>query len=231
MNSSSDERELLSQLALCIERGKVNSSSKFPSDLIGQPGVEEITSTLLQLNTPPNKILDDALLTGMNRVGEKFRDGKIFIPDVLISAKAMNAAMEILKPYFVKGDLKFKGKVILATVKGDLHNIGKNLVRMVLEGGGWEVIDLGIDVSSEKILNAIKSENKISAVGLSALLTTTMLNMKEIVSDIKEKFPEMFVAVGGAPLSKKFADEIKADLYSPDPQGFLDYLNSHFVFN
>lgn len=230
MNSSFDETELLSQLALCIERGKVNSSSKFPADLIGQPGVEEITSQLLQNNIPPKKILEDALLVGMNRVGEKFRDGKIFIPDVLISAKAMNSAMEILRPYIVKGDFWLKGKVILATVKGDLHNIGKNLVKMVLEGNGWEVIDLGIDVGSEKILNAINA-NEIKAVGLSALLTTTMLNMKDIVSDIKKMFPDIPVAVGGAPLNEKFADEINADLYSPDPQGFLDYLNSHFALN
>lgn len=230
MNSSFDETKLLSKLAFCIERGKVNSSSKFPADLIGQPGVEEITSELLQKNIPPKTILDEALLKGMNRVGEKFRDGKIFIPDVLISAKAMNAAMDILKPYIVKGDLKLKGKVILATVKGDLHNIGKNLVKMVLEGGGWEVIDLGIDVSSEKIIDALQ-KNEVKAVGLSALLTTTMLNMKEIVSELKKSFPHLLVAVGGAPLNKKFADEIKADLYSPDAQGFLDYLNSNFALN
>lgn len=230
MNSSFDETELLSKLAFCIERGKVNFSSKFPADLMDQPGVEEITSELLQKNIPPKTILDEALLKGMNKVGEKFRDGKIFIPDVLISAKAMNAAMDILKPFIVKGDLKLKGKVILATVRGDLHNIGKNLVKMVLEGGGWEVIDLGIDVSSEKILDALQ-KNEVKAVGLSALLTTTMLNMKEIVSDLKKSFPDLPVAVGGAPLNKKFADEIKADLYSPDPQGFLDYLNSNFALN
>lgn len=230
MNSSFDETKLLSQLALCIERGKVNSYSNFPAELIGQAGVEEITIQLLQNNIPPKKILNDALLIGMNRVGEKFRVGKIFIPDVLISAKAMNAAMEILRPYIVKGDLKLKGKVILATVKGDLHNIGKNLVKMVLEGNGWEVIDLGIDVGSEKILNSL-NQNEIKAIGLSALLTTTMLNMKNIVSDIKKIFPDIPIAVGGAPLNKKFADEINADLYSPDPQGFLDYLNSHFALN
>ncbi len=230
MNFSFDENYLLSQLALCIERGKLNSSSKFPADMISQPGVEELLPELLSRNISPKIILDNGLLIGMNRVGEKFRDGKIFIPDVLISAKAMNAAMEILRPYIVKGDLKLKGKVILATVKGDLHNIGKNLVRMVLEGGGWEVIDLGIDVSSDKILDALKT-NDIKAVGLSALLTTTMLNMKDIVRDIKNNFPEIPVAVGGAPLNQRFADEINADLYSPDPQGMLDYLNNNFSLN
>ncbi|AFH49527.1 Putative cobalamin binding protein [Ignavibacterium album JCM 16511] len=230
MNYSFDENFYLTQLANCIERGKVNSSSKIPADMIGQPGVEEYLSELLAQNIPPKTILDNALLIGMNRVGEKFRDGKIFIPDVLIAAKAMNAAMEILRPYIVKGDLKLKGKIILATVKGDLHNIGKNLVRMVLEGGGWEVIDLGIDVSSEKIIDTL-NKNDVKAVGLSALLTTTMLNMKEIVWDIKNNFPLIPVAVGGAPLNQKFADEIKADLYSPDPQGMLDYLNKNFCLN
>lgn len=230
MNSSCDIDLYLRQIASCIERGKVNSSSKFPSDMINQPGVEEYVSDLLSLNISPKTILDNALLVGMNRVGEKFRDGKIFIPDVLISAKAMNAAMEILRPYIVKGDLKLRGKVILATVKGDLHNIGKNLVRMVLEGGGWEVIDLGIDVSSEKIIFALK-QSDVKAVGLSALLTTTMLNMKEIVRDIKNNFPHIPVAVGGAPLNQKFADEINADLYSPDPQGMLDYINKNFYSN
>lgn len=230
MNSSIEEKDYLSQLALCIERGKINSSSKFPADLLGKPGVEEIISELLLQNVSPKTILDEALLVGMNRVGEKFRDGKIFIPDVLIAAKAMNAAMEKLRPYIVKGDLKLKGKVILATVKGDLHNIGKNLVRMVLEGGGWEVIDLGIDVRSEKIIDALKN-NDVKAVGLSALLTTTMINMKDIVSDIKINFPHIPVAVGGAPLNQKFADEINADLYSPDPQGMLDYLNKNFSLN
>lgn len=230
MNHPFDENLYLTQLAVCIERGKVNSSSKFPSDMIGQPGVEELLKELLSYNITPKKILENGLLVGMQRVGEKFRDGKIFIPDVLISAKAMNSAMEILRPYIVKGDLKLKGKVILATVKGDLHNIGKNLVRMVLEGGGWEVIDLGIDVNSEKIIEALK-QNEVKAVGLSALLTTTMLNMKEIVRDIKNVFPEMPVAVGGAPLNQKFADEINADLYSPDPQGMLDFLNKNFNLN
>ncbi len=230
MNITFDEKHQLTQVAYCIERGKVNSSAKFPTDLIGRPGVEELLSELLSHNISPKRILDEALLPGMNRVGEKFRNGKIFIPDVLISAKAMNAAMDILKPYIVKGDLQLKGKVILATVRGDLHNIGKNLVRMVLEGGGWEVLDLGIDVSSDKIISALQS-NDIKAVGLSALLTTTMLNMKDIVRDIKNTFPEICVAVGGAPLNQKFADEINADLYSPDPQGMLDYLNNKFCLN
>lgn len=230
MDSFFDENIYLSKIADCIERGKINSSSKFPPDMLGKPGVEELITNLLQQNISPKLILENALLLGMNRVGEKFRDGKIFIPDALIAAKAMNAAMEKLRPYIVKGDLKLKGKVILATVKGDLHNIGKNLVRMVLEGGGWEVIDLGIDVSSDKILDTLKN-NDIKAVGLSALLTTTMLNMRDIVRDIKSYFPNIPIAVGGAPLNQKFADEIHADLYSPDPQGMLDYLNNNFNLN
>lgn len=230
MNSKTDFDILLNQLAYCIERGKINKFAKFPPDLLDKRGVEEIVRELLCSDMAPDKILNEGLLVGMNRVGEKFRDGKIFIPDVLLSAKAMNAAMELLKPYIVKGEVKLKGKVLIATVKGDLHSIGKNLVKMVLEGGGWEVIDLGIDVSSDKIIAAL-SNDEFKAVGLSALLTTTMLNMKEIVSDIKNLFPSVKIAVGGAPLNQKFADEIRADLYSPDPQGFLDYLNKNFMLN
>lgn len=230
MDSELNVQNILSEIAYCIERGKINQYSKFPPDMVTMNGVEELVSKLLEKNIAPDIILNQGLLVGMTRVGEKFRDGKIFIPEVLISAKAMNSAMEILRPYIVKGDLKLKGKVLLATVKGDLHSIGKNLVKMVLEGGGWEVIDLGIDVNSEKILDYLK-EHDIGAVGLSALLTTTMLNMKEIVADIKNNFPEVKVAVGGAPLNQKFADEIMADLYSPDPQGFLEYLNNYFSKN
>ena len=218
--------DLLDQIALCIEKGKINSQSKIPSDLIGEDGVEELIYKLLQLNTPPNKIIEDGLLKGMTAVGNKFRDGKIFIPNVLFSAKAMNHALEILKKEFPAYQLNTKGKVILATVKGDLHNIGKNLVKMILEGNGWQVIDLGVDVDSDKIIQTLK-ETEAKAVGLSALLTTTMLNMKSIIEDLRNAGITLPVAIGGAPVNQKFAEEINADLYSPDPSGFLDYLNKN----
>ncbi len=218
--------DLLDQLAICVEKGKINSQSKIPADMTGKDGVEELLDKLLQINIPPKTIIESGLLKGMAAVGEKFRDGKIFIPNVLFSAKAMNHAMEILKKEFLFDQLQFKGKVILATVKGDLHNIGKNLVRLILEGNGWQVIDLGVDVDSEKIIQKVK-ETDAKAIGLSALLTTTMINMKSIIEDLRNTGITLPVAIGGAPVSQKFAEEINADFYSPDPAGFLDYLNKN----
>lgn len=217
---------LLQQIGTCIEKGKVNSASNYPAELKGQPGVVELTDEALASGVKPNVILNDGLLAGMKVVGEKFRDGKIFLPEVLIAAKAMNAAMEILKPYFISGEIKLKGKVILGTVEGDLHDIGKNIVKMVLEGGGWQVIDLGINVSSQKFIESI-NEHKVKVVGLSALLSTTMQNMAGIVKNIKSQFPEVVIVLGGAPLTSSFAQSINADHYFPDPQGLLEYLNSN----
>lgn len=135
----------------------------------------------------------------------------------------MSAAMIHLKPFFQTGETKRKGKFILGTVSGDLHDIGKNLVAMMIEGGGWEVMDLGVDVGSDKFLKAI-DENPGAVIGLSALLTTTMQNMKNIVTDIKAKYPESKVLVGGAPVTMEYCIKIGADFYSPDPQGAVNYL-------
>lgn len=219
--------ELLNQLSICIERGKINSQSAHPVDMTGLDGTIELTQKALDNNISPKDILENGLLIGMQRVGEKFRDGKIFIPEVLISAKAMNASMELLKPYFISGEVKLKGKVILGTVFGDLHDIGKNILKMVLEGGGWQVIDLGINVNSEKFIKSIR-ENNVKVVGLSALLTTTMQNMGSITEKIKNEFNDVKVIIGGAPVSAEFANSINADAYFPDPQGMLDYINNNF---
>ncbi|MDT3696682.1 MAG: cobalamin-dependent protein [Ignavibacterium sp.] len=219
---------IISQLSYCIEKGKVNISSNHPSDLIGKPGVTELTREALNLKIPPEVILNDGLLSGMKAVGEKFRDGIIFLPEVLISAKAMNSAMEILRPYFISGEIRLKGKLILGTVEGDLHDIGKNIVKMVLEGAGWEVIDLGINVSADKFIDAI-NQHKVKVVGMSALLSTTMLNMSNIVQKIKAEFSDMIIVLGGAPLTKGFAESVKANHYFPDPQSFLDYLDNNLI--
>jgi len=133
--------------------------------------------------------------------------------------------MKHLKPYFMSGEVKHKGKIVMGTVTGDLHDIGKKIVAMFFEGGGWEVIDLGVDVSAERFVQAIE-EHKPLAVGLSALLTTTMVSMESITKEIKAKIPEVKVIIGGAPVTQDFADRIGADAYSPDPQGALDYLNA-----
>ncbi len=216
--------EILRQLSLCIEKGRVNKDSNYPADMKGMPGAVELTQQALSEGTLAQDILNIGFLPGMKIVGDKFKDGKIFLPEVLISARAMSSAMELLKPYFQSGEINYKGKVIMGTVAGDLHDIGKNIVKMVLEGGGWQVVDLGINVNAEKIIDAINT-NSAKVVGLSALLTTTMQNMKEIVRKIKSETKDVLVVIGGAPVTKAFADSINADGYFHDPQGMLDYLN------
>ena len=191
----------------------------------GQDGADELTKLALEQGIKPSEILDDALIQAMEKVGQKFSEKKIFVPQMLISAKAMNAAMEHLKPFFQSGAVKRKGKFIIGTVAGDLHDIGKNLVAMIVEGAGWEVIDLGVDVSAQKFLQSIKDNNE-AVVGLSALLTTTMHSMKTIVQEIKKESPETRLIIGGAPVNEQFKAEIGADNYSPDPQGAVSYLNS-----
>jgi methylmalonyl-CoA mutase cobalamin-binding domain/chain len=220
--------EILKQLSLCIEKGKVNKDSNYPPELKGQFGAVELTQQALDSGISAQDVLNIGFLTGMKIVGDKFKLGKIFLPEVLISAKAMSSAMELLKPYFQSGEICYKGKVILGTVKGDLHDIGKNIVKMVLEGGGWQVVDLGTNVPAEKFVEAIKN-NSANVVGLSALLTTTMQNMDEIVRKIKTETKDVFVVVGGAPVTKAFANSVHADEFFLDPQGFLDYLNKYIM--
>ena len=217
--------EILSKLSECVEFGKVNKNAPFPPVMKGMDGADELTKQALDMGVSPDDILNQALIVAMERVGEKFNQKKIFVPQMLIAAKAMNAAMEHLKPFFKSGEVKRKGKFIIGTVAGDLHDIGKNLVAMIVEGAGWEVIDLGVDVSAVKFLHSI-SENRDAIVGLSALLTTTMQNMQNIVAEIKKEYPDVKLLIGGAPITEKFKDEIGADGYSSNPQGAVNYLNS-----
>lgn len=217
--------ELLEQIAICIERGKVNATSPYPPDMKGQDGAGELVKHALDSGVAPDDILSKGLIVGMGRVGQKFSENKVFVPDLLMAAKAMSAGMVHLKPFFESGQAHHKGTFIIGTVQGDLHDIGKNLVSMVIEGGGWKVIDLGVDVSAEKFVAAVK-EHPDAVVGLSALLTTTMINMEKTVKLVKEASPATKVLVGGAPLTAEFAKKIGADLYSPDPQGALNYLSA-----
>jgi 5-methyltetrahydrofolate--homocysteine methyltransferase len=216
-------QELLDQLAIAIERGKVDVNSVYPPDMEGQEGASELTIKLLDMNVPVADILEKSLMVGMQKVGDKFGSGQAFIPDLLIAAKAMNASMAYLEKYFNSGELKHKGTFIIGTVTGDLHDIGKNLVRMVLEGNGWKVVDLGTDAGSDQFLKAL-DENPVSLVGLSALLTTTMVKMESIVSDIKSKYPQTKIYIGGAPVTNEFSTKIKADGYFADPQGLTEHL-------
>lgn len=216
--------EQLEQLAVCIERGKVNQASPYPPDMRGQDGADELTKKALESGVRASEILEKALIVGMGRVGEKYSAGKVFVPDLLMAAKAMKASMTHLRPFFESGEAKHRGTFVVGTVQGDLHDIGKNLVSMVMEGGGWKVIDLGVDVPPEKFVDAVK-QNPGAVVGLSALLTTTMVNMEKIVKAVREAVPGTTVLVGGAPLTDEFAKKIGADAYSPDPQGALAYLD------
>ncbi|MGD9929250.1 MAG: B12-binding domain-containing protein [Mangrovibacterium sp.] len=217
--------ELLTKLAECVEFGKINKAAPFPPQMKGLDGADEITRQALDSGVPAQDILGEGLMPGMERIGIKFRENKVFVPQVLMSAKAMSTAMVHLKPYFASGEAKQKGTFIIGTVQGDLHDIGKNLVAMMVEGNGYKVVDLGTDCPAEKYLAAIR-ENPGAVIGLSALLTTTMTSMEKITREIKNAFPETLVAVGGAPVNNDFCLKIGADVYAPDPQGVVEFLNT-----
>jgi methanogenic corrinoid protein MtbC1 len=216
--------EILEKLLEAVEFGKVDKKSPFPPQMKGQDGSLELTNSALEKGVKPKQILENALIPAMERVGKKFSECKIYVPQMLMSAKAMGASMLQLKPFFASGEIKTKGTFIIGTVKGDLHDIGKNLVAMMVEGGGWSIVDLGVDVSSDRFLEAMKN-NPGAIIGLSALLTTTMVNMGEIVTSIKGKLPDTKVIIGGAPVSDEFCKKIGADFYAPDPQTAVEYLN------
>ena len=215
--------EMVIRIGQCVERGKINKISPFPNDMKGMDGADELTRQALEVGVGPDAILQ-ACNDGMQRIGERFSRNEVFVPELLMAAKAMQAVMAHLAPYFKTGSIKAKGKFVLGTVAGDLHDIGKNLVKMVIEGNGWEVVDLGVDVKPAKFLEAVKNAPGC-VVGLSALLTTTMVNMSKTVQEIKAQFPATKVIVGGAPLTMDAAIKMGADGYSHDPQGAVAFLD------
>ncbi len=146
--------DILEKIALCVEFGKINKVSPYPPNMKDQDGADELAKRALEEGVRPDEILESALVPAMARVGEKFTKKEIYVPQMLMAAKAMNSAMAHLKPFFQSGETKRKGKFIVGTVSGDLHDIGKNLVAMMIEGGGWEVIDLGVDVCTEKFISS-----------------------------------------------------------------------------
>lgn len=187
------------------------------------PEVKQLVQRAIDAGEDVEKVLNEGLVAGMSVVGAKFKANEFYIPEVLIAARAMKAGMGILRPILAEKNIKGIGTVVLGTVRGDLHDIGKNLVAMMLEGAGFEIIDLGVDVSPEKFIETAK-EKKADLVGLSALLTTTMPSMKDIVkavgdSGLKDKVK---VIIGGAPLTQSYADEIGADGYAPDAASAVD---------
>jgi len=187
------------------------------------PEVKELVQRAIDEGEDVEKVLNEGLVAGMSVVGAKFKANEFYVPEVLIAARAMKAGMGILRPILAEKNIKGIGTVVVGTVRGDLHDIGKNLVAMMLEGAGFEVIDLGVDVSSEKFIETAK-EKKADVVGLSALLTTTMTSMKDVIkavgdSGLKDKVKVM---IGGAPLTQSYADEIGADGYAPDAASAVD---------
>ena len=216
-------KEILEKLLEAVQLGKVDKKSPYPPQLKDQDGAYELAKNALEQGCKPDEILENALIPAMAIVGNKFSRHEIYVPQMLMSAEAMHGAMVHIKPYFQSGETKRKGKFIVGTVSGDLHDIGKNLVAMMIEGGGWEVIDLGVDVGAEKFLKAL-DEHPDAVIGLSALLTTTMENMKKTVSAIKEKHSDSKILIGGAPVTMEYCEKIGADFYSPDPQGAVNYL-------
>lgn len=181
------------------------------------PKVKAAVTKALEEGIPASEILENGLLAGMDIIGQKFKNNEVFVPEVLVAARAMNRGVEILRPYLVEDGVETKGTVILGTVKGDMHDIGKNLVRMMMEGKGLEVIDIGVDVPTESFLDAAREHNA-KLICCSALLTTTMGEMKNVVDAVKasEMNGKVKIMIGGAPITQTFCEQIGADCYTPD---------------
>jgi len=183
--------------------------------------VKDLVQQALDEGMPVKDILNDGLLEGMSIIGDKFKKNEVYVPEVLIAARAMHWGMEILQPKLEDAGIEPVGKVVLGTVKGDLHDIGKNLVGMMLRGAGFEVVDVGIDVTAEKFVEAAR-ESSAKLIACSALLTTTMPQMKSVVEAVKAAGIDSKVMIGGAPVTQDYADEIGADGYAPDAASAAD---------
>jgi len=183
--------------------------------------VVKLTEAAIADGMPAEEILSNGLVAGMDVVGKRFKANEIYVPEVLIAARAMHGGMEVLRPELEKSGVKPFGTVVLGTVKGDLHDIGKNLVGMMLTGGGLNVVDVGIDTSPEKFVEACKSENA-DVCAMSALLTTTMPRMADVVKALKDDGVNVKTIIGGAPVTQNYADEIGADGYAPDAASAVD---------
>jgi len=202
--------ELLKEIAVVLEEGSMDK-------------LKQLTQQALDEGLDPATILNEGLIAGMSAVGVKFKASQIYIPEVLLSARAMHGAMEVLKPALSQQGITFKGKVLLGTVKGDLHDIGKNLVRIMLEGAGFQVIDVGIDVPTEEFVRLVREESP-QILALSALLTSTMQQMDAAITALVAAGlrDSVKVMIGGAPVSQQYADEIGADGYAPDASTAVD---------
>ncbi len=185
----------------------------------------EITKSALEEGTAAKSVLEEGLIAGMDVVGARFKKNEVYIPEVLIAARAMKMAMEFLEPELVKAGVKPIGKFLIATVQGDLHDIGKNLVAMMLKGAGFEVIDLGVDIRPEKFVEEVKAQG-VHVVGMSALLTTTMPGMEKTIKALKDAGVSAKIVIGGAPVTQGYADKIGADGYAADAASAVDIVKS-----
>jgi len=201
---------LLQEISEFLQKGKANE-------------VKDLVQKAIDQKMDAKQILEEGLMAGMNIIGAKFKKNEVFVPEVLIAARAMNAGIALLRPLLVSAGVKAKGKVVLGTVKGDLHDIGKNLVKMMMEGKGLEVVDLGTDVPADKFVNTAKEQNA-NIIACSALLTTTMTEMKGVVEAAKEAGirGKVKIMVGGAPVTDNYCKSIGADLYAPDAASAAD---------
>ena len=221
-----DNKTLIEKIAFNIEQGRVEAEDEgFDEGLEGQPAVTELVKKALETGVDPKAIVIDGLTRAMEIVGEKFEREEYLIPDMLASAECVGIAMDIMSPHLLKAGVKSKGKFVIATVAGDLHDIGKNIVSIMIKGAGYEVIDLGADVPTAAIVQAVK-ENQASYLGLSALLTTTMWVMEEVINALKTEGldNQVNVLIGGAPTSQSFADQIGADAHCKDAFEAIDEL-------
>lgn len=201
---------LLTEMSEALQKGKAKE-------------VEEMAKKAMDEGIGGKQILNEGLMSGMAIIGEKFKKNEVYVPEVLIAARAMNAGIAVIKPTLQEGDNESKGKVVLGTVKGDLHDIGKNLVRIMMEGKGLEVVDLGIDTPAEKFIEEAQN-NKAQIIACSALLTTTMTEMENVVKASKEAGigDKVKVMVGGAPVTDNYKESIGADVYAPDAASAAD---------
>jgi 5-methyltetrahydrofolate--homocysteine methyltransferase len=208
---------LLDELRKNVVLGRANKDEDLYEEMLGHPGVVELTEQCIEERVPLKDILHKGLIDSMDEVGEKYESGQYYLPDLIASADAMIAGMKVLKPHLLEEHIEARGKVIIATVEGDEHDIGKNLVIIMLRAAGFAVTDLGTRVPAGKIVEAV-CEHKPDLLGLSALLTSTMPHMKEVIEELKKQNlrDNVRVMVGGAPVSREFADSIGADAYGED---------------
>lgn len=220
--------ELIEKIKINVIQGRVTSDDEgFDEGYEGQPGTVELIQEAIEKGVDIKELIVEGLTGAMDIVGQHFESGKYLIPDMLAAAEAVGEAMDILSPHLERAGMESKGKVIIATVKGDLHDIGKNIVSTMLKGAGFEIVDLGTDVPTERIVHSVKDIGP-TFLGLSALLTTTMREMEGVINALKEEGirDRVRILIGGAPTSPEFAEKIGADMYCADAFQAVDYANS-----